>query len=88
MVTEILPATIAGLLLADPRDFVAEVKWRWARQSQPFRTMRRRPVSCSLPTRDPSSEKCLRRMNWDRMNELLKRYPLPPVTITRSWQTP
>ena len=28
----------------------------------------------------------LRRMNWDRMNELLKRYPLPPVTITRSWQ--
>ena len=29
----------------------------------------------------------LRRLNWDRMNELLKRYPLPPVTITRSWQT-
>ena len=28
----------------------------------------------------------LRRLNWDRMNELLKRYPLPPATITRSWQ--
>ena len=28
----------------------------------------------------------LRGLNWDRMNELLKRYPLPPVTITRSWQ--
>ena len=28
----------------------------------------------------------LRRLNWDRMNELLKRNPLPPVTITRSWQ--
>ena len=30
----------------------------------------------------------LRPMNWDRMNELLKRYPLPSVRITRSWQTP
>ena len=28
----------------------------------------------------------LRRLNWDRMNELLKRYPLPSVTFTRSWQ--
>ena len=28
----------------------------------------------------------LRRLNWDRMNELLKRNPLPPVTIPRSWQ--
>ena len=27
----------------------------------------------------------LRRLNWDRMNELLKRYPLPSVTFTRSW---
>ncbi len=30
----------------------------------------------------------LRRMNWDRMNELLKRYPLPPVSYSRSWQRP
>ena len=29
----------------------------------------------------------LRRLNWDRMNELLTRYPLPPVTITRSLQS-
>ena len=28
----------------------------------------------------------LRRLNWDRMNVLLKRYPLPYVTFTRSWQ--
>ena len=28
----------------------------------------------------------LRQLNWDRMNELLKRYPLPSVTFTRSWQ--
>ena len=28
----------------------------------------------------------LRRLNWDRMNELLKRYPLPSVTFTRSWR--
>jgi group II intron reverse transcriptase/maturase len=28
----------------------------------------------------------LRRLNWDRMNVLLKRYPLPYVTITRSWR--
>ena len=28
----------------------------------------------------------LRRMTWNRMNELLKRYPLPPVTFPRSWQ--
>ncbi len=28
----------------------------------------------------------LRRLNWDRMNALLKRYPLPYVTFTRSWQ--
>ena len=27
----------------------------------------------------------LRRMNWDRMNALLKRYPLPSVRITRPW---
>ena len=29
----------------------------------------------------------LRRMNWDRMNELLKRYPLPSVTYPRAWRT-
>ena len=29
----------------------------------------------------------LRRMNWDRMNELLKRYPLPSVSYPRSWRT-
>lgn len=29
----------------------------------------------------------LKRLNWDRMNELLTRYPLPPVTITHSWQS-
>ena len=29
----------------------------------------------------------LRRMNWDRMNELLKRYPLPSVTFPRAWRT-
>ena len=29
----------------------------------------------------------LRRMNWDRMNELLKRYPLPSVSYMRSRQT-
>ena len=28
----------------------------------------------------------LRRLNWDRMNVLVKRYPLPYVTFTRSWQ--
>ena len=28
----------------------------------------------------------LRRLNWDRMNELLKRHPLPSVTFMRSWQ--
>ncbi len=28
----------------------------------------------------------LRCLNWDRMNELLKRYPLPRVTFMRSWQ--
>ena len=28
----------------------------------------------------------LRCLNWDRMNELLKRYLLPSVTFTRSWQ--
>ena len=28
----------------------------------------------------------IRRLNWDRMNALLKRYPLPYVTFTRSWQ--
>ena len=28
----------------------------------------------------------LRRLNWDRMNEVLKRYPLPSVTFMRSWQ--
>ena len=27
----------------------------------------------------------LRRLNWDRTNELLKRYPLPSVSYTRSW---
>ena len=29
----------------------------------------------------------LRRMNWDRMNELLKRYPLPSVSYPRAWRT-
>ena len=29
----------------------------------------------------------LRRMNWDRMNELLKRYPLPSVMFPRAWRT-
>ena len=29
----------------------------------------------------------LRCLNWDRMNELLKRFTLPSVTITRSWQS-
>ena len=29
----------------------------------------------------------LRRLNWDRMTELLKRYPLPPARITRPWHT-
>ena len=28
----------------------------------------------------------LRRMNWDRMNELLKRYSLPSVSYPRSWR--
>ena len=28
----------------------------------------------------------LRRLNWDRMNELLKRYPLPSVSYMRSWR--
>ncbi len=28
----------------------------------------------------------LRRLNWDRMNALLKRYPLPYVTFSRSWR--
>ena len=28
----------------------------------------------------------LRRLNWDRMNELLKRYPLPSVSYTRPWR--
>ena len=28
----------------------------------------------------------LRRLNWDRMRDILERYPLPPTTITRSWQ--
>ena len=28
----------------------------------------------------------LRCLNWNRMNELLKRFTLPSVTITRSWQ--
>ncbi len=28
----------------------------------------------------------MRRMNWDRMNETLKRYPLPSVKVVRSWQ--
>ncbi len=27
----------------------------------------------------------LRRMNWDRMNVLLKRYPLPQVSYVRTW---
>ena len=31
-----------------------------------------------------SRRRCL---NWDRMNEILKRYPLPSVTFVRSWQT-
>ena len=30
----------------------------------------------------------LRRMNWDRMNALLKRYPLPSVRIVRRWPGP
>ena len=29
----------------------------------------------------------LRCLNWDRMNKLLKRFILPSVTITRSWQS-
>ena len=29
----------------------------------------------------------LRRLNWDRMTELLERYPLPPARITRPWHT-
>ena len=29
----------------------------------------------------------LRCLNWDRMNKLLKRFTLPSVTITRSWQS-
>ena len=29
----------------------------------------------------------LRRLNWDRVADLLKKYPLPPATITRSWQS-
>ena len=28
----------------------------------------------------------LRCLNWDRMADILKRHPLPPVTFTRSWQ--
>ena len=28
-----------------------------------------------------------RSLNWDRMNEILKRYPLPSVKIVRSWQS-
>ena len=28
----------------------------------------------------------LRRMHWDRMNELLRQYPLPSVSFPRSWQ--
>ena len=31
-----------------------------------------------------SRRRCL---NWDRMNEILKRYPLPSVKFVRSWQT-
>ena len=31
-----------------------------------------------------SRRRCL---NWDRMNDILKRYPLPSVTFVRSWQT-
>ena len=31
-----------------------------------------------------SRRRCL---NWDRMNDTLKRYPLPSVTFVRSWQT-
>ena len=30
-----------------------------------------------------SRRRCL---NWDRMNEVLKRYPLPSVKVVRSWQ--
>ncbi len=30
----------------------------------------------------------LRRLNWDRMNTLLKRYPLPSVRIVRRWPGP
>ncbi|MDE0054841.1 MAG: group II intron reverse transcriptase/maturase [Gammaproteobacteria bacterium] len=30
----------------------------------------------------------LRCMNWERMNEILKRYPMPPVRYLRTWQTP
>ena len=30
----------------------------------------------------------LRRMNWDRMNALLKRYPLPTVQVARRWPAP
>ena len=29
----------------------------------------------------------LRCLNWDRMADILKRHPLPPVTFTRSWQS-
>ena len=25
------------------------------------------------------------RMNWDRMNDILKRYPLPSVKVVRCW---
>jgi len=28
----------------------------------------------------------LRRMNWDRMNALLRQYPLPSVKIVRPWR--
>ena len=28
-----------------------------------------------------------RRLNWDRMNELLEGYPLPSVTFMRPWQS-
>ena len=30
----------------------------------------------------------LRRMNWDRMNALLRHYPLPSVKIARPWRGP
>ena len=30
-----------------------------------------------------SRRRCL---NWDGMNEVLKRYPLPSVKVVRSWQ--